>query len=276
MILEKLSWKSASGIGLVGNLWKPESNTKAIVVFIHGFGEHCLRYTPYFELFENEGIVFISYDQMGHGASKGKRGAISSYKHLLDDIQICLNKAKELFPELPLFVYGHSMGGNIVSNFLIYRKPEIAGSVITSPWLKLTKEKGFLFETIGSLLSVIIPNVTVPSDLHSSHISSINTEVEKYEKDPLNHGRISFRLFDQITKKGKLAIENSKEINVPTILFHGTDDMITSPLASAKFAKANTDYIKFKEWPKGFHELHNDFCRDDVVGEIIEWIKTKV
>lgn len=203
MIQENFKWKSASGLELSGSLWKPKLKAKAVVVLVHGFGEHCHRYIPYFRLFEKSAISFFAYDQMGHGTSEGKRGVISSYSHLLDDVQTCLNKAKELFPEIPVFVYGHSMGGNIAANFLIQRKPEIAGSIITSPWLNLTKAKGTFVEKLVSFFSIIMPNVTVNSDLDVNHISSLNNEVEAYENDPLNHGKISFRLFDQITKNGK-------------------------------------------------------------------------
>lgn len=275
MIQEELKWKSASGNYLAGRLWKPEAEPKAIIVLVHGFGEHCQRYTPYFKLFENNAFAFVAYDQMGHGASGGKRGAISSYIHLLDDVQECLEKAKELFPGIPVFIYGHSMGGNIVANFLIHCNPDVNGAIITSPWLKLTKGKGVFIEKIVSILSTFLPNFTVNSDLETKYISTLKNEVEAYEKDSLNHGKISFRLFNQIIKTGNAAIINSININIPTLLLHGTDDMITSPLASAKFAN-NSKCIKFIEWEKGYHELHNDFCREELVKTVVDWIKTKV
>lgn len=269
---EDLSWKSASGLNLYGSVWRPEKKTKAVICLVHGFGEHCLRYESYIDFFTKKQIAFVAYDQMGHGASEGKRGAISSYNDLLSDVQLCLDKAQEIFPDTPKFLYGHSMGGNIALNFLLKRQPEINGAILTSPWLTLTNNPSFVLRALVSFLKNIFPNLTVNSGLEIEYISTLKDEVEKYKKDKKNHGRISFRLFNSVVKNGVWAILNSSKLKVSTLLMHGAKDMITSPFSSQLAAKGNKEKIEFIEWPEGFHELHNEINRKEVAEEVMNWI----
>lgn len=275
MIQKKLSWKSQKGISIYGNLWQPENSPKTIVVLVHGFGEHCMRYSPYIKLFTDNEIAFIGYDHVGHGQSGGKRGIIFSYEQLLDDVDLCLKKAEELFPEIPKFIYGHSMGGNIALNFLLKRKPKVNGAIISSPWLRLTKPPGIIVEKLVTFLSLIVPNITIKSGLDNNDMSSDSNEVELYEKDELNHGRISFRLFSEITKNGKRAMKLVENLNIPTKLIHGNADQVTSFKASEQTSQKSKE-IEFEKWEGGYHELHNEVFRKDVAISLIKWIENKL
>lgn len=276
MIQENLEWNSVNGLKLFASTWKPDNNVKAVVCLVHGFGEHCLRYTPYIEYFTKNDIAFIAYDHMGHGSSEGKRGVISSYNDLLKDVQLCVDKAAELFPNVPQFIYGHSMGGNIALNYLIEMQPQIKGAIITSPWLTLTNNPGFLAKAAVSFIKLFFPNITVDSGLEIDYISTVREEVEKYRNDKKNHGRISFRLFHHITKNGLRAMVNIGKLSIPTLLMHGSNDKITSPIASSLIAKGNNKMIKYVEWPNCYHELHNEANRSDVSSTVLEWINSQL
>ena len=82
-----LSWKSLDGINFFAHTWRPDGEVKAAITLVHGFGEHCLRYTHYFKYFTEQGIAILGFDLRGHGQSGGKRGAIKSYDALIDDIE---------------------------------------------------------------------------------------------------------------------------------------------------------------------------------------------
>lgn len=272
MIQQEYTLESVGGGELFVKSWQPEANTKAVVVLVHGFGEHCSRYTPYVEIFGKENIAFVSFDQMGHGKSFGKRGCITSYQQLLDDVEIIAKKAEELFPEVPMFLYGHSMGGNIALNFLLQKKYPFKGGIISSPWLMLSKEKPDLMKNIVAQLQSTFPNFTVKSGLDINFISTIKKEVTAYHNDPLNHGKISFRLVHNITKQGIWAMDNTKQLKVPTLLIHGDADQITSPKATAIAAQNNPEMIEHVEFPGMYHEVHNDSARQDLAQKAIAFI----
>lgn len=272
MIQNDLNWISKDGLQFYAHTWQPDSQPKAVITLVHGFGEHCVRYTPYFEFFIASGFAILGFDLRGHGKTEGKRGTIESYNALMDDIEIAVNKSNEFFPEIPQFLYGHSMGGNLSLNYLIKKQPNIKGGIITSPWLALTDEPNFILKGLVSLLKNIIPNTTIDSGLKTEHISTVKGEIEKYEKDPLNHGRISFRLFSEITTTGLWAIDNSHQINIPVLMMHGTADKITSPTASKKSYENNKEKIEYVTWDGGYHELHNETNREEIAKTVIDWI----
>ncbi|MCK9207981.1 MAG: lysophospholipase [Salinivirgaceae bacterium] len=272
MIQSQTYWHTPNGYRLFGSIWKPENEVKALVVLVHGFGEHCLRYTPYIEHFTQAGIAFVGSDLQGHGQSDGKRGKILSYDSLLDEVSLVLNEAQTLFPDLPTFIYGHSMGGNIVLNYLLKRKPVVAGGIVTSPWLVLADDPNFITKRMVSFIKRIFPHLTIDSGLEIAYISTDPEEVKKYRDDKLNHGRISFRLFAEITRHGLWAIHHTKNLQVPVLLMHGTSDKITSCQASELASHGCPEFIEWAPWEGRYHELHNETNRSEVAAKAIDWI----
>jgi alpha-beta hydrolase superfamily lysophospholipase len=276
MIQKEFFLNTGQGRKLYAQTWSPASDIKAVVTLIHGFGEHCLRYKPYISYFIDAGIAFFGYDQQGHGQSEGKRGTILSYESLLDDVEAAIQKTRELFPNIPHFIYGHSMGGGVALNYLLRRSPELTGGIITSPWLALTKEPSKVLKNLVAVLQKYLPNVTINSGLDTKYISTVEKEVEKYNADSLNHGRISFRLFYEINRSGLWAIENTGKLKIPILLMHGLADQITSPDASQKASLGNPEYIDFKRWEGKYHELHNESNRPEIAAFVMDWINNKL
>ena len=105
-----------------GQYWKAE-HTKAVIVLVHGMGEHSGRYADFVvpNLVKNNFSV-VAFDHFGHGKTAGKRGHNPSFCAVLNSVQTTSEKAKELFPDKPIFLYGHSMGGNVVLNYALRRE----------------------------------------------------------------------------------------------------------------------------------------------------------
>jgi len=269
---QEFTIRSVAECKLFGKVWYYDTAPKAVVVLIHGFGEHCSRYTPYIQLFQQEKIAFISMDQIGHGHSEGKRGTIHSYKQLLDDVDLLIDKAEALFPDTPKYLYGHSMGGNIALNYLLQRSYPFKAAIISSPWLQLVNEPRYIKKAFINLFRYICPNLTIKSGLDTKYISSKEEEVQCYDHDTHNHGRISFRLLSAITEHGHWAMNNTHLLSVPTLLIHGSKDHITSHKASRTTAKKNPHMITYHEFDNMYHEIHNDKARSLLATKCIEWI----
>ena len=264
--------KLSNGQTLVGTIWSPGEDTKAVIIFVHGIGEHIQRYEHWAELFKNEGYGFLGVDLPGHGRSEGRKGNIESYGLFMEMIDILLKTCKQTFPDCPVYLYGHSMGGGIVLYYLLKRKPKIKGAIVTSPWLRLSFEPPKSKLILASLMKNIIPGLTQPSGLNVNHISHDKVVVEKYKNDPLVHDKISVGLFISTMEAGTYAMKNASELEIPTLLMHGSDDLITSPEGSREFA-GKTKMVKLKIWDGGYHELHNETFKDQVFEYIIDWTK---
>jgi alpha-beta hydrolase superfamily lysophospholipase len=256
---------------LKGMILSPGENTKAVVILVHGLGEHVQRYLYWAELFKKEGIGFIAVDLPGHGRSQGRRGNISSYALPEEMLDILLKTSTQTFPGCPVYIYGHSLGGGIVLDYLLRKKPKIKGAIVTSPWLRLTFQPPKSKVLLAAIMKNLIPGLIQPSGLNVNHISHDKAAVDKYTSDPLVHGKISVSLFSGAMSAAKYSLAHASELKIPTLLLHGSDDLLTSPEASREFA-GKSNMVELKIWDGGYHELHNEAFKDEVFKYIMNWI----
>lgn len=260
---------------LFGQCWFPRE-TKAVVLLVHGMGEHSSRYADFVipELLAKSMAVF-TYDNFGHGKSSGKRGHCPSYEALLNVLDMMLSKAMGKVANVPVFVYGHSMGGNLVVNYLLRYKTKITGALVTSPFLRLAFQPPVWKMTMGKLLQRIAPSVTLPSELDVQAISRVADQVEKYKTDPLIHDRISPNYSFPIIEAGIWAIEHAAKLETPTLMVHGSNDQITDYTATKEFTE-KTSYARFILFDQGYHELHNDLEKEKLVSTLISWMEKRM
>ncbi len=247
-------------------------HTKAMVIMVHGLGEHIQRYDSWAGLFKEEGIGFIGVDLPGHGRSPGRRGYIRSYSLMEEMLDILVENCRKTFPGCPLYIYGHSLGGGIVLEYLLKKNPKIKGAIVTSPWLRLTFQPPKSKLLLASIMKNLLPGLVQSSGLNVNHISHDGAEVEKYKNDPLVHGKISVGLFASAMDAGEYSLKHAPELKIHTLLLHGKDDKLTSPEASMEFA-GKTGMVDLKIWNGGYHELHNELFREEVFKYILNWIK---
>lgn len=257
-----------------GQYWQAES-TKAVVVLAHGMGEHSNRYQHVAKKMADNDFSVVAFDHFGHGKTEGKRGHNPSFEAVLESVTKTIEKAKELFPEKPIFLYGHSMGGNVVVNYALRKNEDLQGVIATSPFLKLAFEPPKIKLAVGKLLQKIAPSITMGNELDATHISREQVEVEKYINDPLIHDKISPNFSLTFIETGKWAIENANKLNTQMFLLHGTDDKIIDYKGSQEFAN-NSKNATLKLYEGGFHELHNDLCKEEMLQDIVDWIKTQM
>ena len=195
------------------------------------------------------------------------------FEVIFDLIDIILKDIAAELPGIPQFIYGHSLGGGIVLDYLVRRKPSLTGAITTSPWIKLAFEPPRIKQLLASVASKIMPGMTQSSGLKTEDLSRDPKVVEAYRNDPLVHGIISGGIFGSITGAGNEILNRASEITLPLLLVHGRNDMITSAAATMEVAAA-APKATLKLWDGGYHELHNYFTREEHFEFIIEWIDT--
>jgi alpha-beta hydrolase superfamily lysophospholipase len=250
-----------------------EATPKAVILLVHGFGEHSGRYSDWATKFNEQGISLRAFDLPGHGLSGGRRGVMPPFDVIFDSIDIILKDIAAELPGIPQLIYGHSLGGGIVLDYLIRRKPSLTGAIATSPWINLAFEPPKAKQLLASVASRIMPGMTQSSGLKTEYLSRDPAVVEAYRTDPLVHGIISAGIFGSITSAAKEILSRASEITLPLLLVHGRNDMITSAAATMEVAAAAPG-ATLKLWDGGYHELHNDLLREEHFEFIIEWIDT--
>lgn len=263
---------SSDGLKLFYRQWIPEEEPKKILCIIHGHGEHSGRYEYVAEFMLKNQVAVFAMDIRGHGQSKGKRGHAASYDILVKDIEELLKTAREAYNDLPIYLMGHSMGGNLVANLMIKDiSKEISGFILSSPWLALAFEPPNIKLKLGKLMTKIWPAFSEHNGLNIDHLSKDSTEVKKYADDPLVHGMISAGLFSAISEASGFALANADKIKTKGLVYHGSADNIISAKATEEFANKN----KLMEWHllEGvYHEPHNDIEKASVLELIGNWM----
>ncbi len=270
-----LSITTSDNLKLYIHSWEAAAPTK-IVLIVHGHGEHGGRYEHIAKnVFLPANNSVWAMDQRGHGLSEGVRGHAPSMAQLVADVQLTIETIQQTYPSLPIYIYGHSMGGSIVLNYLNAYPTTTIAALVTSPWIKLAFTPNPIQVKLAQIVKGIFPSMTQDSKLDVSQLSRDNDEIQKYVSDSKVHSRVSPALFFSCYQKGIELLETPFLYKNKLLLMHGSLDKITSCKASSEFYTKNKyNGFVYKEWEGGFHELHNDSIRKEVYEYINKWIIT--
>ena len=192
---------------LFAKYWEPSTPIKANVTFVHGLGEHILRYEHVFSKFAAAGIRVFAFDQRGFGNTVKKNclsveggracamvlGDNQGWDVALDDILAAIRFSRQ--DGIPHFLFGHSMGGLLAINAAIKFKDQLklAGLIASAPGLRPGFPVPYLKRTIGSWVSKILGSFNIESGVDANGISRDPAVVEIYKNDPLVHSMGSLR-----------------------------------------------------------------------------------
>ncbi|KAK3809323.1 MAG: Alpha/Beta hydrolase protein [Benniella sp.] len=280
----KEEWiKADDGLEIFTKTWYPVDKPVATVVFVHGLGEHIVRYDHVFEEFNKHGIQVSAFDQRGFGRTGQKTktlGRTGGYAKAIPDITAALKRGK--IKGLPLFLMGHSYGGSLVLNYNCIGplRKKLSGLIASAPLVLASAptRPNSLTVSFAGAVSRIAPSLKVPINLSSKYISRDPKEVAKYNADPLVHGYGTTKGLYDMLNNGKLLLTTRYKViarGVPLLITHGTADGLTDANASkAFFEKINVKDKEYKVYEGYFHELHNEPepDRSNVINYYIQWI----
>ncbi len=267
--------RSTTGKNLVGEEW-PAPEAKGVVALVHGLGEHCRRYERLADYFNDRQWAVMGFDQLGHGRSDGRRGHAPSTEALIADIALFVSEVSGRYPGIPLFLYGHSMGGNLALTYVLQQEPELAGLVVSSPWIKLAFEPPAWQVTLARLIRPILPALGQPTGLDPGYISRAPEEVAAYRNDPLIHDRITPATALGIMESGAWLMQFSGEAPVPILLMHGSGDRLTDFETTRALADRINGDLTFRAWEDYYHELHHEAKPEEVFDFVLQWLEERL
>lgn len=269
-------WQNAEGIKFYVQGWEPDKRAKAVVVLIHGLGEHTGRYAQVGKAFAKAGYALVGFDLRGHGRSGGPRGDIPSYDSLLDDIGDFLAQMQARYARKPVFMYGHSLGGNLAMNFVLRRKAKLQGVIASAPLLEVGFKVPWTRIALARALTVVMPGHTEGSGLAAMGLSRDARVVEAYVHDPLVHDRVSIRLFTGMYESGAWLAEHAENFPLPLLLMQGSADRLVSFEATRKFAEKAGKNVTWKAWEGWYHEIHNEPEGAKVLKAMTAWMDARL
>lgn len=266
------SFKTQDGLNIYYRLWSVE-NPKAIIIIVHGVGEHSARHNDAAIFFNNAGLNVYSADLRGHGKSNGQKGHINSFEEYLTDLASFIDIVKQEDKTRPLFLLGQSLGGLIALYFVLRAKSNVSGVIACAPALEIILPIPSWKKSVARLLSNVFPQFTMKDDILSSDCLSHDKAVcEAYDKDPLVHRYRSVRFYTELLRAGQYVRLQARTIDIPVILLQGTDDMIVSKAATEDFFERLKSANKQLKLYEGFyHEPMHEIGKEKVLSDIIKW-----
>ncbi len=231
------NWESRDGLGMFAQRWEPEKNPKAVVCLVHGLGEHSGRYEHVGKAFSDAGYALAGFDLRGHGRSGGPRGHIPSFDAFMDDIEAFQKQVENDFSGVPRFLYGHSLGGILVLNYILRRKPGFKGVISTGAGLRTALEEQTAKIMMARVLGTLMPGVAIPSGLDPTTISRNRQVVDTYVNDPLVHDKMTLGFGKIMLSVLPWTFEHAHEFSLPLLIMHGMDDQLGYPRGSQEFAE---------------------------------------
>jgi alpha-beta hydrolase superfamily lysophospholipase len=265
--------QAPDGIQFYFQGWQPDTPPVAVVCLVHGLGEHSGRYAHVAAALNTAGYALIGFDLRGHGKSGGPRGHTPSYGTLMDDIDRLFAEATRRYPDKPQFLYGHSLGGNLVLNYALRRTPSIAGVVATSPAIRTANPLPPAQVALAKVMNKLQPGMTMPNGLALDGLARDPAVIRAYTSDPHVHNKISVRLATGMLDAGEWALAHAAEFPLPLLLVHGTADRLTSAQATEAFAAKVPGDCTLKLWDGYYHETHNEPEKTDVLAFMIDWLQ---
>ncbi len=248
---------------------------KAVVVIVHGLGEHSGRYENLLKSLSGKKLSVFAIDHRGHGKSDGKRGHIDSFMDYVYDLKLFVEFIKEENRGLPVILIGHSMGGVIAARYAMTYPDDPSLLVISSPGLAATIKVPDWKTGVARFFSSRVASLSFSNGLKAEYISHDPEVVRAYEDDPLVHDRVSARWVVEFLRAIEECMANAKNIRKPILLIHGKDDNIADYRATEEFFNSVSSANKKLYLYEGlYHETMNETAgeREKVLRDITEWI----
>jgi alpha-beta hydrolase superfamily lysophospholipase len=291
--------------------WTPEITPKAVIQIIHGLAEHAKRYTQVAEVLCNEGYVCYANDQRGHGRTagdltkstlKGNAGVLgpNGWEGVVNDVHELSRIIKNDFPNLPLFLIGHSWGAFIAQDYIQEWGNEIRGCILSGTNGKV---RGLVIKAGKLILKGEIKKLgpTEPSPkMYEMNFKSNNRlwkndegatgfewlsrdkdEVQKYIDDPwcgfIPPPSLWLEFINGFEKVYNEANERKIPKDLPIHFISGSLDPVGNKSKGVKaminrFEKYGMKNITYKFYENARHELFNEINRNEVFKDVIHWL----
>lgn len=271
MTMTDYTLESTDGTPLQAVWSEPNGPAKATVVHVHGLGEHAGRHAHVIQALNDAGYAVAQFDLRGHGRSPGGRGH-TPFDVTMVDVQRALDDAQARIPGVPRFLIGHSLGGLIVLNFVLRRRPELDGVVISSAGLRSPVLEQKLKMTAARVLASVLPTVQLPTGLDDNGLSRDQAVIDAYRADPLVHGKASFALGRDSSAAAQWALDHASEFDVPLLMIAGSEDPITYPRGTEEFAQQVRGEVTVHMYEGLRHEMHNEPEQAEVIADVVTWL----
>ncbi|XP_055473381.1 monoglyceride lipase isoform X2 [Psammomys obesus] len=299
---------NADGQYLFCRYWKPSGTPKALIFVSHGAGEHCGRYDELAQMLKGLDILVFAHDHVGHGQSEGERMVVSDFQVFVRDVLQHVDTVQKDYPEVPVFLLGHSMGGAISILAAAERPTHFSGMVLISPLVLANPESAstlkdnfknkaspiekattlmttwmpfafYLWVLAAKVLNLVLPNMSL-GRIDSSVLSRNKSEVDQYDSDPLicRAGvKVCFGI--QLMNAVSRVERAMPKLTLPFLLLQGSADRLCDSKGAYLLMESSRSQDKtLKMYEGAYHVLHKELpeVTNSVLHEINTWVSHRI
>jgi lysophospholipase len=294
------TFAAPDGLQLTWQSWTPDDGPVAVLAVVHGYGEHGGRYGFLVDAMTARGLAVWTYDLRGHGRSPGRRGHIDRFTDYLADTRAFLAHLRRKWPQEPLLLLGHSMGGLIAAAYVEQTAsgPDgsgstashgsgltgpnadddgLAGLIMSSPFVGVRLPVSPLKAGAARVLSRVAPTMRMANPLRNEQLSHDPEVVAAAAADPLNHRVTTTRWAAEVLDAQPAVIAAAGRLRLPFLLMYADDDPIADPSAAERLFDRVASSDKTKLSYEGFyHEIFNEVGRAVVFADLAAWVQERV
>ncbi len=308
MQTETFWFEAVDDLDLFTYKWSPETAPKALLLLVHGSVEHAFRYKHFAEKLTSAGFLVYAPDMRGHGKTAEKTGLFSymadknGWELTVQDLKKLSDHMEELHPDLPLFIFGHSMGSFLVRDYISRFGNQTIAAIITGSTLgkpilakaglilssiirlfKDQKSKSKLFHNmLYGKLNDEVPNPNTDVDFISRDVQ----EVGKYVEDSMCGCTVTIEYAAQLAlgslNTAKPETFRNTPDNLPIYILSGTNDPVGGKKAKdvvalvEQFQKYGSKGVELKLYEGARHELVNEINKEEIMQDIILWMNNQL
>lgn len=271
---------NADGQYLFCRYWKPSGTPKALIFVSHGAGEHCGRYDELAQMLKGLDMLVFAHDHVGHGQSEGERMVVSDFQVFVRDLLQHVDTVQKDYPEVPIFLLGHSMGGAISILAAAERPTHFSGMVLISPLVLANPESASTLKVLAAkLLNFVLPNISL-GRIDSSVLSRNKSEVDLYNSDPLIcHAGVKVCFGIQLLNAVSRVERAMPRLTLPFLLLQGSADRLCDSKGAYLLMESSRSQDKtLKMYEGAYHVLHKELpeVTNSVLHEINTWVSHRI
>jgi alpha-beta hydrolase superfamily lysophospholipase len=269
----------ARDLKLFYRMWVPPE-PKALILFIHGAGEHSGAYAHIAAECLQRRIAFAAPDLRGFGRSEGKRGYVRHFGEYLDDLDELIGLLYTRYPELPIFLFGNSLGGLVAIRYVQQYCNKVTGVILSAPALGIgVKLPGFLQKLI-ELVSLLAPEWPVEFIKWNGMLRKLKwlqAHLPEWTADmfddPLATIRYTPRWFTELLRNGTKALSEGDRFQSPLLCIYDRYDTVVNAKRIERFVDSVASGEKAcSVYDRGGHQLLHD---GEVLRHVFQWLEMR-
>ena len=273
-------FKGRGGAERCIHVWEP-SQPRAVIMALHGALAHAGDYVTPALYFRSHDIATASFDMCGHD---GKRRAdIPDFDIFLDEAELFLAWVKKNYPDLPVFIMGHSMGALIATRLgleRLRRSDEVQGFILSSPYYVNAVKISPLLQKMSGLLARLLPKMKVPLASFTdvlTHDAAITARHHADESDGTRATELTVRFGHALGEAQKGLADKMPAWRYPVFaVVAGDDKLADAKAAEAMLTTIDGNLLRYSYQLKNYHENFNETNREEIFADILAWMQPRI